>query len=783
MSARPRRRWVVTVIAIAALLALVEGVLLILGGPSATWHASKSQTATYVGRAVCATCHARETELFTGSRHDLAMQRADSSAVLGDFSGAKFTHFGVTSRFARRGSDYFVTTDGPDGRLAEFKIAYTFGVFPLQQYLIAMAGGRYQALSVAWDSRPKAAGGQRWMHLYPNERIPSGDILHWTGPEQNWNYMCAECHSTNLRKGWRSDSTRYATTFSEIDVSCEACHGPGSAHVVWARKPGSKRARTAGARRPSAPAMGLLADLREPAHAWVIDSASGIARRDRPRTSLAEIETCARCHSRRTELFEADQPGRPLLQTHKPALLDEHLYYADGQQLDEVYEYGSFLQSRMYAAGVSCRDCHDPHRPQIGSAADGVCARCHAFSRFATFEHHRHRADSKGASCVACHMPARNYMVVDARLDHSFRVPRPDVTRKIGSPNACADCHADRPTEWAEHAVETWYPGGRWTRSHYGEALDAGRRGLPGAGMALAHLVDSSGVPGIVRATAAAMLVDYLSPATVPVLERALKDADGMVRAAAVDAAAALPPPDRVRLLQPLLRDSLRVVRIEAASGLAAEANRIAMADRAAFDAAIAEYRTAQATNAERPESYSNLGALDAQLGRRDAARGEYEKGLRVGPWFTALWVNLADLLREEGDDAEGERVLRRGLDVAIDKAALHHALGLNLARQRRTDEALRELRLSVDLAPANTRFAYVYGVGLLSSGKEEQAIAIFESALAKRPTDRQLLIALATTNRDLGRFDRARAYARQLVAAWPEDPSAKRLLDELASQ
>jgi Flp pilus assembly protein TadD len=377
-------------------------------------------------------------------------------------------------------------------------------------------------------------------------------------------------------------------------------------------------------------------------------------------------------------------------------------------------------------------------------------------------------------------MPARDYMVVDARRDHSFRVPRPDLTSKLGAPNACNGCHADRSVAWSEHAIEAWYPGGRWTQHHYGEVLDAGRRGLPGAELQLARLAGDAGKPGIVRATAMELLADYLSPASLPALERALQDPDGMVRAAALDASAALPPADRLRLVQPLLRDTLRGVRIEAASALAADASGLPSAERPAFDAAVAEYRAAQMSNADRPESHSNLGALDARLGDRTAARREYETGLKIGPWFTELYVNLADLLREEGDDAGGERVLRRGLAVAVNKAELHHALGLNLARQKRTGEAVAELKRSVDLSPGDARYAYVYGVALLSSGKPDPALAVFESALAKRPADRDLLVALATTNRDLGRIDRARAYARQLVEAAPGDPGAKQLLEEL---
>jgi tetratricopeptide (TPR) repeat protein len=287
-------------------------------------------------------------------------------------------------------------------------------------------------------------------------------------------------------------------------------------------------------------------------------------------------------------------------------------------------------------------------------------------------------------------------------------------------------------------------------------------------------------MPGIVRATATELLGEYLSPASLPAVEHALQDPDGLVRSAALDAVSALPPADRVRLVPPLLRDTLRGVRIEAASALAAEAGQLAPAERPAFDAAVAEYRAAELANADRPESHSNLGALAARLGDRAAARREYETGLRIGPWFTGLWVNLADLLREDGDDAEGERVLRRGLTVAVDKAELHHALGLNLARQKRTEETLRELKQSVDLAPGSTRYAYVYGVALLSSGKPDPALAVFESALAKRPGDRELLIALATTNRDLGRFERARIYARRLLEAAPGDPQARQLLDQL---
>jgi tetratricopeptide (TPR) repeat protein/cytochrome c553 len=736
-------------------------------------------TPSFVGRAACADCHERETKLFEGSRHDLAMQPANEQTVLGDFSDQSYDHYGVRSTFSRREGKYIVRTDGPDGVLTDYEVAYVFGVYPLQQLLIAFPGGRYQALSVAWDSRPAADGGQRWFHLYPNEAVPAGDILHWTGPEQNWNYMCAECHSTNLQKNWLPSEQRYATTWSEIDVSCEACHGPGSAHVEWARAAAAAPESTL-AEAEDASARGLSIDLHSAPIEWVIDPSTGIAKPSQPPHARAEVEMCARCHSRRSQLYEENVPGRPLLDTHKPALLDERLYHADGQQLDEVYEYGSFLQSRMHAAGVACGNCHDPHAAGIEGVPDNVCSRCHAPERFATPAHHHHAAGSTGASCVECHMPTRDYMVIDARRDHSFRVPRPDLGVEIGTPDACTACHEDQQPAWAQAAIAGWFPTGRWTKPSPARALDAGRRERPEAESALVGLIDDKDVSGIVRATAVDLLARCLSTNSVPALERALEDPDGLVRSAALDTLAALPPPDRVRLAYPLLSDPLRGVRIEAASALADAAHSLDPTQRRAFDTALAEYRAAQATNADRPESYANLGSIAAQLGDRKRAREAYDAGLKVGTWFAGLWINLADLQREEGNEAECERTLRRGLEVAVDKAALHHALGLALARQQRLDEALVELKRAAELAPSDTRLAYVHGIALLSAGRPTDARVVLRAALAQRPADRELLYALATLERDLGNLAGAREYAERLLVAARGDPNVRELIKQL---
>jgi predicted CXXCH cytochrome family protein len=455
----------------------------------------------FVGAPACASCHAQAYAEWAASDHHDAMQVANSNTVKGNFLGARFTYTGVASSFTSEGGRYRVRTDGPDGVLADFDVKYVFGFRPLQQYLIEMPGGRYQALGLSWDSRPKAQGGQRWFHLYQDEKVDHADELHWTAPAQNWNYTCAECHSTNLQKNYRAETKTYATTWSEINVSCEACHGPASGHVAWAG-------------RAAEPSKGLVFSMRDTSGGtWTLPPGASITKRTAPLSSRAEVETCARCHARRGQSWLDYQFGQPLASTHRVALLDEGLYEADGQQRDEVFEYGSFLQSKMYAAGVTCTDCHDPHTGVRKSQGNALCTQCHIPSAYDMTSHTHHRAGTPAADCRACHMPARNYMVVDARRDHGFKVPRPDESAKFGTPNACTSCHADRPASWAAAAVTRWYGAQAAARPSFTAAFVAARARAPGANAPLAAVIDDATQPAIVRATALSLLVPSADPA------------------------------------------------------------------------------------------------------------------------------------------------------------------------------------------------------------------------------------------------------------------------------
>jgi len=695
---------------IHTLLALALGLLATACGTRSTSPPDSSSydeapAARYIGRRACESCHELAAANWKGSHHDLAMEVATDATVVGDFGGTSFTHFGVTSTFTKKNGTFFARTDGPDGKLHDYEIAYTFGIDPLQQYLIRFPDGRLQALNVCWDTRPKGQGGQRWFHLYPKEAVPHDDPLHWTGIYQNWNFMCAECHSTDVKKRYDAAKHSYDTTWFEIDVSCEACHGPGSNHDAWAH------ARRANSSTANYADLGLAVRLRETEPAtWVMDPKTGIAKRNRPRVWRGEIETCGRCHARRGVVSEDYVHGRPLMDTHRVALLEPQLYYADGQILDEDYEYGSFLQSKMYAAGVTCTDCHEPHalKPLPGN---GACAKCHLPDKFDAPAHHHHKQGGLGASCKACHMPTTNYMVVHARHDHGFKVPRPDLTARTGAPDVCSSCHADKPLSWSVDAYARWWGTKRLEKPVWSTTMAAGRSDPVSAAAALAALLDDAEQPGIVRATAATM-IDARSPDSLSSLASALADSDPLVRDAAVRALGEADPAIRAKVLPPLTVDRVRTVRIDAGRALAGEpAKRLDPPQARQAADALDEWRASQNLDADRPEARLNLCALAAELGDLPTAEAECHEALRLAPRISGPYVNLADVQRAEGREDEARATLRAGLEIAPENAALWHALGLALVRQHRPTEALAALKKAAVLAPGNRRFTEVYAI------------------------------------------------------------------------
>ncbi len=734
--------------------------------------------AGYIGSNACADCHQKQHEDWVGSHHEQAMKEANEQTVLGDFSGVTFEHFGVTSRFFKKDGKFFVNTDGPDGKLADFQIKYTFGVEPLQQYLVEFERGKIQALTICWDTRPKEDGGQRWYHLYADEAIPHTDALHWTGPNFTWNHMCAECHSTDLQKQYDEKTDTYKTTWSQINVSCEACHGPGQKHAEWGElyKAGKIKEKDA-----ALSDMGLAIRLKDPTRQWVMNQETGIAERRTPLKDDTLLNACARCHSRRSQISDNPDTATPYLDNYRPAHLTQTLYHPDGQIEDEVYVYGSFIQSKMHAKSVTCVDCHDPHTTRVPTTSNDLCAKCHSPSKFDTYDHMHHPPDSAGASCINCHMPHKTYMGVDDRRDHSFRIPRPDLSVKLGVPNACNQCHTEQTAEWAAENAAFWWGLDPDRPIHYGEVLAAARANTAGADVQLLELLRDETRPAIVRGTAVMMLSQYATRRAAEGVLEALGSSEPLIRLAAADALSNLPIELRIKPALDVLGDPLRSIRIEAGEALAdVPPTQISPQDREKVKAGIEAYKAAQHVSADTAAANMNLGGIAYRMGDLDEATKRYERVLAIDPAFFPAYSNLATLYSERGEPKKALDLLAKGFTFLPDHPDLYYAQALVYIRQRDYGKAIAAFGRAYTAAPDRADIAYAYAVALHDTGSPPRAIAVLKQALNTEPNNVQVLLALANYNQELRQFKDALEYARRALQLMPDDAGLMQYVAQL---
>lgn len=649
-------------------------------------------TQEFIGSETCQACHQAEYIDWQGSQHQLAMQVASRDTVLGDFSDAEIEYFGSTTGFLTTGGKYLVRTENADGQQQEFPVTHTFGIDPLQQYLVEFPGGRMQALPFAWDTRPGDDGGQRWFHLYPDDYTGPGDPLHWTGRNFNWNYMCAECHSTDVKLNYDADTDTFDTTYAEISVACEACHGPGSSHVAQAHAQAFGRD------------FGLSVDLDDRGSAaWIMNPDTGIAKRSEP-SKQQQPESCGRCHARRSVIAANYEYGRPLADTHMPALLEEQLYFADGQIQGEVYVYGSFLQSRMYQAGVTCTDCHNPHSGQLVTGPDpnDVCSQCHLTTRFATAKHGQ--SGVSAGLCVDCHMPARTYMGVDDRRDHSFRIVAPDAG------------------------------------THYGAAIAAGRKGS--ANDVLIAAISNPDFPAIARATMLTLLEPSPDADEIAVLRNGLSDTDPLVRIAALRTLRHFPADLRLRFGGDLLGDPVRGVRLQAALAVADLRDLLPAIASRAFPRVADEYRQALLAAANRPESMANLAEFESMTGNLPAAARYFEQAIMLDTDAAAIRHAYGLLLIriDRRDNALEE--LRRAAALEPTNNRFIYVLGVALNSLGHSEDALALLQRARSEFPDDFDIAWALATMLRDSGDTVRALTLVD-AMAKQFPDNESIEVL----------------------------------------
>ncbi|MBN2484943.1 MAG: tetratricopeptide repeat protein [Bacteroidales bacterium] len=729
-------------------------------------NAEKVEAVYFTGRESCGECHKKEFDLWAGSHHDMAMDSATENSVLGNFNNFEFVCRGHTHRLYKKNGMFFVNTQGPDGNFSDFQVAYTFGYTPLQQYLVPFPGGRLQCLPLAWDSE-----NNRWFHLadtmYGCNTVKPGDWLYWTGQAQNWNSMCADCHSTNIKKNFIPESNSYQTSWSEIDVSCEACHGPASAHIEWAALPEDAR--------PGHVNAGLLVKTKE-------------------LNNREQLNICVRCHSRRSVSGDFDHRHPELLEYMVPQLAIPPEYHIDGQINDEVFVYGSFVQSKMFENDVKCSDCHDVHSLKTKDNSNGLCLQCHRPDIYNSPEHHFHQlpddggqvflsnrlkpdyVKGSGSQCVNCHMAGKYYMGNDYRRDHSFRVPRPDLSVRLGTPNACNDCHTDKSAAWAQTYIQKWY--GIKIRGHYGETFAMARKGDPGALPLLTLYAENELFPLMIRATAVHLLAGYSDSAAVAAIEKALDDPEALVRHSAVMGYRTSNALLYEKKMLPLLNDPVKAIRAEAAIRLSQVPGQVlGKASAKALKAALEEYKNNNLYMADFPGGQFNLGILYDNTGKPGLAENAYRQSLRIDPGFAQAKVNLAMLYNRQKKNNEAEKLLLEVLAENPAMVEINYSLALLYAEMEKYDKSRYCFIKTIEAEPLNSRALYNLGLLENSLGNTETAEKHLQNALKTEPQNFDFLYAMCTFYVQHKHKEKALHYSEKLKQLFPENPAGSQLL------
>ena len=651
----------------------------------------------YIGSEVCADCHQQQYQQWQQSHHYKAMEEATSETVLANFDNQTFIHHDKKTLFFKNEDEYLVNTINAHGYTQTFTIDYVFGVYPLQQYLIGFDDGRYQALTIAWDSRAKEEGGQRWFHLY-DEDISHDDNLHWTSSFFNWNSRCANCHSTNLEKNYDFENDRYNTRWSEINVGCEACHGMAKQHVEFKRDK-------------------------------LINNAD-ITSDNNTDMLKVSMDTCGHCHSIRSDLVEKPL-GHSFYNAYQTRLLDNELYHLDGQIKEEVYVYDSFKQSKMYANGVTCIDCHNPHSGELKIQGNGLCLQCHEAKRYDTTLHHHHE-NSEGAQCINCHAPETTYMQIDPRRDHSFRIPRPDWSAQYDVPNACTQCHTQQTNDWALQALTNW------------KVRLPNEKRIANSLPELIKLATDNRFNSIVRASALQNLAQFPDRQSYQLAVQQLQSKVPEIRLAALRALSFVPLQQRSFLLT-YMQDPIKAVRMELAQLLMGfpRAN-IAQQQIAIYDALLSEYKQVLLLNADFPEGLLNLANYYRSQQQMSHAVDAVHKAIKLAPYYLPSYIVLADNYRAMGNDTKARKYLEKAIIIEPKHAETYYWLGLLWFRQKDIGKATDNLRQARDLAPDNVQYVYAYSAVLEKDKKFKKAMTVLKQGLKYHPKNPLLQKALA---------------------------------------
>ncbi len=653
----------------------------------------------------CQSCHQQETADWQQSHHANAMAVANEENVLANFDNVTAKHFSQTAFFYKKNNQFLI--DLTENKVKKtYTVSYVFGFTPLQQYLIEVEKGQYQVFPFAWDSRSLEDGGQRWYANYEKEDVAPNDRLHWLQPLQNWNGMCADCHSDNLKRNYNIEKETFDTHFTNINVGCASCHS----NISDDHK--EKKYNKSNKVGPS--------DMSH----WQFVGDDKIASWQGEKRDNSFMEGCYACHSLRSPLTDGFDNSTEFLDQFSPSFIEPNLYYPDGQIKEEVYVFGSFKQSKMYAAGVNCIDCHDKHSMKVKTKTNGLCLQCHSATEYETKTHHRHEDNSAGAQCVNCHMPTKRYMGVDDRRDHSFKIPRPDISIKYDTPNACVECHTDQTNVWAKDTLEQWH--GKAPELSIAEHTMLELRSLNSVPFnAHMNTINNLSLNEIDRASAIAFLANSGVELNNSIVESWVNSPFPLVRLAIARIGFLLPEMERLKSYKQLLNDKFKAVRVAAAQNLSSQqrpSNELSQA--------IVELAHSNNVNSWRGEGNLNQSILALNKQDVNAAIKSLEKAISVDPYFDVSYVNLADIYFRLGQTDKMQQTIDKGLIAVPISAPLNFTHGMALIRAGEKHKAVQSFKTAMELDNTNEQYAYLYFLALDNVGLTAQAVEELQASL-----------------------------------------------------
>ncbi len=713
----------------------------------------------YAGSKSCVECHGKFYQLWSTSRHGLAMQPyTPELARTGLTPQSQALRIGKYRYRAEIGpqAGWVLETD-PKGQKQKYRMLYALGGKNVYYFLTPLARGRLQTLPVAYDVRTRkwfdaAASGAR--HFGGN---PPEEPIHWKEWPYTFNTACFNCHVSQLSSNYDLATDTYRTTWAEPGINCETCHGPSKEHNAVMQ---------------AAPKGQSPADLK-------IISVKKFS-------SEQHNAACGSCHAKASPLTTVFPPGERFFDHFDLVTLENPDYYADGRDLGENYTYTSWLMSPCVKSGkLDCIKCHTSsgrYRFKDEAKANEACLPCHAARVKNAAEHMHHPADKPGVPtrCVSCHMPMTAFARMN-RSDHSMLPPSPAATIAFGSPNACNLCHKDKDAAWADRNVRQWR-----TRDYQAPLLkragliDAARkRDWPRLPEMLAYITsperDEVCAVALIRLIMAAP--DDRVQST---LLQAIQNPAPLIRAAAAEALSVRPSQESCQALAAAAGDGYRLVRVRAAASLARyPAGWLQGENLDRVKRATDEYLASLTARPDQWTSHYNLGNYYLNQGEARQALASYDTALRIEPRAAMAMVNAAMAYAQLGDRSQAEKWLLKAVKVAPDNAAAHFNLGLLKAEQNRPREAERDLKEAFRLDPKLAAAAYNLCI-LTAKDRPREALSWCLKAAALNPQEPKYAYTLAFYQKAQGDRKGAAATLKDFLGRRPNFVDGLMLLTQI---